>query len=942
MGLREMPERPDVSSLPDVRELAAGMGLGSGLLAAAALTMRPLLFGFQDPSASNALLTAIAVLLACTVLVKSLLETRLDLPPLRVAMPLGFVLLLGLAASTFGANLWPAEKILVNWATNAVVFLAVFALASKGQIGSDAVRRTVAAAILATASLVALYGIWQHLVGLDMLRETLKETAVGQAIMRTPGAFGRANSKEVFSTFVYPNALAGYLGLLLPLAAGTALAARAAHEMVSGVLAWGLAAVLGITLVLTGSVGGWIAAIAGLAAFGLILKGKWLLETVRARLPKSARARRGLLAAGAGVALAVVLVAGVFMMRTPSMKYRVEYWRAGASMLAENPMGVGLGNFADHYTRHKTLAGTEVREPHNVYLGLAAEAGPVVVIALGFLIAGFARACLRRGGEEKDDRAAPAAWLEGLSPWRTLALVGGLSGALAAFVASAATEAGVQASSIGEFLGGTADSRTVFTAVLHLAFFPVWGVLFWFFFRVDASSPAVRAGILGGIAAVLVHGLVDFNFSVKAIMFTAAAMGGVALAGREKTEIPMRGSAGLAVALAVAAGLALVFWRGSKRMLDLWGNSVVARSADDRAAELARLHRRARSFSFQRSPDLKRAAAIVENARALGFAAAAADAGAAIVKKDVSSMSGAFRRIANEVKTDLEKALRRSWNFRTAYLRMEPGDEEEVKKLAATSHLLGRIAPDVETDAATERAFEELTKRSPESFVGWTLRGHFERRHDHMPRAAAFYEEAVARYPLRPELWIFLGDARASFDPKLAREAYARALAVNRVIEDYATILFAKLWDSRPVEPASGKLMAALDHLDDVLGPTPEVAFRRGLVNVAVGGYMDAAASFGKAAELRPGEVQLALLGALALEKEAGRLNARALKTGTPEDKGAAEKAKAAAHAEMKSVLDLQQAAPPERRIPGSVMELVQARLPSVNWSAYLRATGRR
>ncbi len=942
MALREMPERPDVSSLPDVRELAAGVGLGSGLLAAAVLTMRPLLFGFQDPSASNALVTAVAVLLACTVLVKSLLETRLNLPSLRVAMPLGFVLLLGLAASTFGANLWPAEKVLVNWATNAVVFLAVFALASKGQIGSDAVRRTVAAAILATAALVALYGIWQHLVGLNMLRETLKETAVGQSLMKTPGAFGRAHSSEIFSTFVYPNALAGYLGLVLPLAAGTALAARAAHEMASGMLAWGLAAVLGITLVLTGSMGGWVAAIAGLAVFGLVLRGRWLLETVRARLPESPKNRRIVLGAGAAVLLAIVLVAGAVVMRTASMKMRVEYWRAGASMLASKPMGVGLGNFADHYTRHKTTAGTEVREPHNVYLGLAAEAGPVVVIALGFLVFGFARACLRRGSTEKGDRSAPAAWLEGLSPWRTLALVGGLSGALAAFVASAATEAGVQSSSIGELLGGTADSRTVFTAIVHLAFFPLWGVLFWFFFRVDAGSRAVRAGILGGIAALLVHGLVDFNFSVKAIMFTAAAMGGVALAKSERTEVPMRGSAGLAVALAVAAGLGLVFWRGSKRMLDLWGNSVVARSADDRATELARLHRRARSFSYQRNPDPKRAAKIVENARALGFAAASADAGAATIKGDVKAMSGAFRRIMSEARVELERALRKSWEFRTAYLRMEPGDEEEVKRLAATSHLLGQIAPDVETDAATERAFEELTKRSPESFVGWTLRGHFERRHDHMPRAAAFYEEAVARYPLRPELRLFLGDARSAFDPQLAREAYAQALAVNRVIEDYNTILFAKLWDSRPVAPVSGELMAALGHLDDVLGPTPEIAFRRGLVHIAVGGYTDAAASFGRAFELGPGEVQLALFKALALEMEAGRLSARALKTGTPEDKGAAEKAKASAHAELKGVLDLQRTAPPGRRIPESVMTLVQARLPSVEWSAYLRATGRR
>jgi tetratricopeptide (TPR) repeat protein/O-antigen ligase len=936
-----LPERPDASSLPDVRELAAGVGLGSGLLAATVLTMRPLLFGFQDPSASNALVTAIAALLACTVLVKSLLETRLNLPPLRVAVPLGFVLFLGLVTSTFGAHRWPAEKALLAWATNAIVFLSVFALASRGRIGSDGVRRAVAAAILATAALVALYGVWQRIVGLDMLRETLKGTAVGEGLLAIPGAWGRAHADEIFATFVYPNALAGYLGLVLPLAAGAALAARAAHEMVSGLLAWGLTALLGIALVLTGSLGGWMAAAAGLAVFGLVLKGQWLVKIVRARLPETTRARRSVLGAGAAIVLVAVLVGGVLFMRTSSMRYRLEYWRAGTAMLAAKPMGVGLGNFADHYTRFKTPAGTEVREPHNVYLGIAVEAGPVALIAFGFLVIGFARACLWPRGSGKGTPTAPAAWLEGLSPWRTLALVGGLSGAFAAFVASAATESGVQASSIGELLGGGADSRTVFTAVYHLAFFPVWGLLFWFFFRMDAGSRAVRAGILGGIAAVLVHGMVDFDFSVKATMLTAAAMGGLALADGERTEVPMRGGTGLAVALAVAAGLGLVLWRGSKRMLDLWGNSVVARSADDRATEFEWLYRRARSFSYQRNPDARRAKEIIERAIALDLNAAAADAGSAVVKGDVGAVSSAFRRLASEARVELERALRKSWDFRTAYLRMEPGDEEEVKRLGGTSYLLGQVAPDVKTDRATERAFEELTKRSPESYVGWALRGHFERRHGHMPRAAAFYVEAAARYPLRPELWLFLGDARASFDPKLAREAYARALEVNRVIEDYNTILFAKLWESRPVEPVSGELLGALEHAEEELGPTPEIAFRRGLVYISVGGYTEAAADFAKALELRPGDVQLALFRALALEMLAARLEVRAEKTDKPEDKGAAEKAKAAAHEELKAVDELQRTAPPRSRIPESVMTYVHQKLPGVAWAATLRSSGR-
>ena len=54
---------------------------------------------------------------------------------------------------------WAAEKVLIAWATHAAVFLAVFALCSKGPIGSDGARRAVASAILATAGWILGFGV---------------------------------------------------------------------------------------------------------------------------------------------------------------------------------------------------------------------------------------------------------------------------------------------------------------------------------------------------------------------------------------------------------------------------------------------------------------------------------------------------------------------------------------------------------------------------------------------------------------------------------------------------------------------------------------------------------------------------------------------------------------------------------------------------------------
>jgi O-antigen ligase len=103
------------------------------------------------------------------------------------------------------------------------------------------------------------------------------------------------------------------------------------------------------------------------------------------------------------------------------MQVRSEYWKATVGMIADHPMGVGLSNFADVYPRYKTPAGMETREPHNVYLGLLAEAGPLALIALGALLYG----CVRLGRVAQTPSAAPSD--DTAIRVRVLALAGGLS-----------------------------------------------------------------------------------------------------------------------------------------------------------------------------------------------------------------------------------------------------------------------------------------------------------------------------------------------------------------------------------------------------------------------------------------------------------------------------------------------------------------------------------
>jgi tetratricopeptide (TPR) repeat protein len=415
---------------------------------------------------------------------------------------------------------------------------------------------------------------------------------------------------------------------------------------------------------------------------------------------------------------------------------------------------------------------------------------------------------------------------------------------------------------------------------------------------------------------------------VKTTMLTAAAMGGLALAGSAPLKVPVKAGRALAFGCVVAAGLGLLFWRGSVRTLELWGHAVVAESQDERASELRWLDLEARGLSYSRSPDPGRVERALEKAEELDLRSAPAAALEALGSGDAPRVSRAFRGIADEARAEERKALDKAWKFRRAYLRAEPGDEGEVKRLGELSIRLERAAPGTDFSRAVEEAFLKLTERSPDSFVGWTLMGHLRRRKGHMTEAAGFYEQAARRYPLNPELWLFLGDARTSFDPKGARDAYARALEVNRVVEDYSTMLFAKLWQSAPVRPRSARLLAELERAEAELGPTAEVSFRRGLVVLSAASFEEAANEFTRALELEPRDVQLALFRALALEMNASRLGAAA--SGDDAKEQAARAAKVLVRAAWDRVDELQESAAPGFRLPEFTLSLVRSRLVDV------------
>ena len=126
-------------------------------------------------------------------------------------------------------------------------------------------------------------------------------------------------------------------------------------------------------LLLTKSRAGYLAVVAGA---GLL----WCV----ARLEKGGPRARFLWGGAAAVALLAILGAStgaldreVFSEAGKSLGYRMQYWQSTLSMIHDHPLlGVGPGQFQDHYTTYKLPeASEEVQDPHNFLLEVWATAG---------------------------------------------------------------------------------------------------------------------------------------------------------------------------------------------------------------------------------------------------------------------------------------------------------------------------------------------------------------------------------------------------------------------------------------------------------------------------------------------------------------------------------------------------------------------------------------
>lgn len=292
-------------------------------------------------------------------------------------------------------------------------FAACVALFYAGRhlLGRHHAERPFFIGLLAGFAATLLVGFEQHYGGLEETRRQFENLPLEvRARFDRPDFVARLQSDRIFSTFFYPNAFAGGILLLLPVAIWECYQGGQRWGRRSGLLLALPVALAGLAcLYWSGSKAGWlIALVAGVAA---LLHAPWK------------RQYRMMLLGGvlvAGLAAFFAKYSGYLAKGATSASARMDYWRVAARVAGEHPWGgTGPGTFSVLYRQLKPPKAEMARLAHNDYLQQACDSGIPGALSYTAFVAG-ALLLLRRSCAGGGWRWA--IWL-GLLGWAAQGLV---------------------------------------------------------------------------------------------------------------------------------------------------------------------------------------------------------------------------------------------------------------------------------------------------------------------------------------------------------------------------------------------------------------------------------------------------------------------------------------------------------------------------------------
>ncbi|MFL2865130.1 MAG: O-antigen ligase family protein [Pirellulaceae bacterium] len=277
-----------------------------------------------------------------------------------------------------------------QWVAFAIGFILINQL-----FHTEKVARGIIAVMVAIAVALSCIGIYDSLVKIPELRseyfagsarqrvEMLQNAGISDTRVGSPGRYhfeSRIQSPEPHVTFALTNSLAGFLApwftllLLTTLTPGQRLTRK--KEIPKLLVLIGIVA---FCLVLTKSRSACCA-----VAFSVLLAGIFL----KSYRPVAIKAT--VVLGGIGC---VVFALGVLTHRldtkilteaVKSLSFRMEYWESSRAMATDNFwIGVGPGNFRDHYTLYKEVAASEsIADPHNWPLEILTNFGILTLLLI--------------------------------------------------------------------------------------------------------------------------------------------------------------------------------------------------------------------------------------------------------------------------------------------------------------------------------------------------------------------------------------------------------------------------------------------------------------------------------------------------------------------------------------------------------------------------------
>lgn len=224
--------------------------------------------------------------------------------------------------------------------------------------------------VLASALLVAFYGFYQYIHGVDI-----------SAFQWVDGEQFPDLKVRIYSTLENPNLLAGFMVVVMSLAVGLGLYSQNLRERL---LLFFLVVILGTCLVLTYSRGAWLSIVAVTAIYGRLYNRKvlwvFLILPLIALFCHDAVMER---------------IMSIFNPTDTSSTLRIALWESTIAMIMDKPLlGIGWGAYWLVYPEYDFFLNNpaaRIVHAHNMYLHIAAEIGVPGLLAFLAIVYGHTK-----------------------------------------------------------------------------------------------------------------------------------------------------------------------------------------------------------------------------------------------------------------------------------------------------------------------------------------------------------------------------------------------------------------------------------------------------------------------------------------------------------------------------------------------------------------------